>query len=109
MISGADCSKPDCPGEPNCNNQGHCNTTFDPPICTDCDAGWMGPACGDVCLHGTPNHNHSECICSADCYHGLGCDIECSEHGTCNATGGCYCPPLSGWRGEYCEYPGIIN
>ncbi|KAH3879993.1 hypothetical protein DPMN_003905 [Dreissena polymorpha] len=105
---GADCGEPDCPGEPNCNNKGVCNMLYNPPRCTNCRTGWMGPACDDVCLHGTPNSDGSFCNCTTKCHHGLGCDIECSGNGVCNTdgSGSCYCDPLIGWDGTYCEIPG---
>lgn len=89
-------------------NRGHCNTLYDPPKCTNCDIGWMGPACNDVCLHGVPNADETECNCTQTCYHGLGCDIECSGNGVCDPSGSgeCYCDPMIGWRGTYCEIPG---
>jgi hypothetical protein len=70
----------------------------------------MGPACDDVCLHGTPNSNHTICNCDQICHHGKGCDIECSGNGVChsNGSGLCYCDPLVGWSGTYCEIPGIL-
>ncbi|WAR26298.1 TENX-like protein [Mya arenaria] len=70
--------------------------------------GWMGPACNDPCIHGTANADGTFCNCTKTCYHGLGCNIECSGNGVCNADGSgeCYCDPLVGWDGTYCEIPG---
>ena len=103
---GSDCGTPDCPGEPNCNGQGHCNTTFDPPKCTDCDIGWTGRACNDPCIHGKPDPTWLTCLCNTTCYHGSGCNIQCSGNGVCDASYACFCDPLTGWSGTYCEVPG---
>jgi hypothetical protein len=107
-FTGDDCGEPDCPGEPNCLGQGICNTQFDPPKCTNCDDGWMGADCGTVCLYGTPNEDETVCNCTETCHHGIGCDIECSGNGKCHedGTGDCFCDPLSGWSGTYCQIPG---
>ncbi|XP_033745589.1 uncharacterized protein LOC117331103 [Pecten maximus] len=103
---GSECENPDCPGDINCNGRGTCNTAYEPPRCTDCDVGWMGPACDDPCVHGTPNADNTNCTCNSTCYHGLGCNIQCSEHGTCDVNYDCYCDPFSGWAGTLCEIPG---
>ncbi|KAK3101710.1 hypothetical protein FSP39_005732 [Pinctada imbricata] len=103
---GADCGTPDCAGEPNCEGRGHCNTTYEPPKCTDCEVGWTGRSCNDPCIHGRPDHTWLLCICNTTCHHGAGCDIECSGNGACDTNYDCYCDPLTGWSGTYCEVPG---
>ena len=50
--SGDACDVADCPGSPNCMSRGYCNTTVDPPRCTDCETGWMGADCDELCVHG---------------------------------------------------------
>lgn len=98
------CGDPNCPGKPNCNGRGYCNPGYEPPICTDCHVGWTGPACDDPCIHGY--QNGSLCVCNTTCHHGAGCNIECSSNGVCNDKFECFCDPLVGWSGTYCEVPG---
>ena len=109
LISGDDCSEVDCPGEPNCNDRGFCNSHYDPPRCTNCDEGWMGPACDDACLHGTPDAENTMCVCDQTCWNSTGCDIECSGNGVCNGDGSCNCTYLLGYTGTYCEVPGMYR
>ena len=78
IVAEEDCNTADCPGDPNCNDRGLCDTQYDPPLCMDCDQGWYGPACDDVCLYGMANENNTECICNFTCWHGPGCNIQCS-------------------------------
>ena len=68
----------------------------------------MGPACDDVCLHGVPDEENTECICSQTCWNSTGCNIECSEHGSCDENGDCVCDYLLGYSGTYCEVPGML-
>ena len=74
------CHVPDCPGTPDCNDRGYCNTTFDTPICTNCSEDWMGPACDEPCLHGTQTPMDSGiCICepgNISIAHALGPDSQ---------------------------------
>ncbi len=104
--SGDDCTIPDCPGEPNCHGRGYCDDTLDPPRCTSCNSGWFGPSCSHPCIHGNHDPDNTMCVCNTTCLHGAGCNVECSLHGTCNAEFECYCEPLDGWSGKYCEIPG---
>lgn len=68
--SGDGCHIADCPGSPNCNNRGVCNATLDPPLCLDCQQGWMGSACEEVCEHGHQEPPNSG-VCQCDpCYSG---------------------------------------
>ena len=95
---------PDCPG-PRCSGRGLCNVTVDPPRCTGCAAGWMGPACNEACQHGRQTPMDSgRCVCDA-CYAGRGCDSECSGHGACDE-GGAWCECEPGARGAKCELLG---
>lgn len=65
LWEGSACHIPDCPGDPeDCYERGTCNTTTGSPMCTNCSAGWMGPACNDPCVHGTQTPMDSgNCIC----------------------------------------------
>jgi hypothetical protein len=36
----------------------------------------------------------------------VSCDIKCSGNGECDDGGDCFCDPLIGWSGAYCEVPG---
>ena len=99
------CNVPDCPGSPDCNSQGTCSTSFTTPRCIDCNPGWMGPACEDICDkdHGHQNPpNSGQCECDS-CYTGKGCNSECDEHGDC-VNGACQCH--ESWRGSKCEVAG---
>ena len=103
------CGIPDCPGNPDCANRGHCNETFDPPLCTNCSKGWMGPACEDPCVHGEQIPMDSGfCNCTRG-WAGVGCDAECSLHGKIiNEV--CVCD--SAWTGDLCDVPscpGLFN
>lgn len=40
-------------GEPDCSGRGTCATDNDPPRCVDCQPGWMGLACDELCVNGT--------------------------------------------------------
>ena len=75
--TGVGCHIPDCPGNPNCFGRGYCNATGRlTPECTDCIAGWMGPACNDPCVHGSRFFNELErrFICRCDsCHTGMQC------------------------------------
>ena len=53
-----------------------------------------------------PNVDNTECICNTTCFHGAGCNIECSGHGKCDANWTCYAEPFSPWTGTYLEIPG---
>ena len=103
--TGVGCHLPDCPGVPNCFGRGYCNATNRvTPACTNCDPGWMGAACNDPCIHGTPKDG----ICHCDpCYTGSGCQSECSGYGEC-VNNKCVCVQVQGsaHMGEYCELPG---
>lgn len=101
--TGLGCNIPDCPGTPNCINRGFCNSSFDPPKCTNCSKGFMGPACADPCEHGLQVPMDSgNCVCEPG-WVGVGCDSECSGHGTIvNSVCKCH----RGWRGTYCDNPG---
>ena len=100
---GLGCEDPDCPGNPDCAERGFCNGTFDPPRCVNCSVGWMGPACEDPCVNGFQDPVDSGfCNCTAG-WTGVGCDAECSLHGTI-INGSCWCDV--GWRGEVCDIPG---
>lgn len=84
---------------------GHCNDSYNPPRCTDCLQGWMGPACDDHCTYGNQVPMDSgKCQCYP-CYSGSGCDMECSNNGKCQGNK-CMCDPVTGWRGSLCEVPG---
>jgi hypothetical protein len=99
------CDVPDCPGTPDCNGEGECDSTLTTPKCKNCNPGWMGEACEDVCdaTHGVQSPmNSGFCECDS-CYTGKGCDIECDDHGQC-INGICEC--MVGWRGSKCEVPG---
>lgn len=101
--TGDGCELADCPGEPDCFDRGVCNDTLSPPRCLDCNQGWMGPACDNLCTYGTqvpPNSGHCECH---SCYNGLGCNAECNDHGKCNGT---HCDCDVAWRGSKCEVQG---
>ena len=92
------CHIPDCPGTPNCNNNGVCGSEGDQPKCT-CNPGWMGNACQYPCVHGTP-HSDGTCHCD-DCYTGPACDQICNDKGACvNRT--CQCN--SGYWGKVVYY-----
>jgi len=99
------CDIPDCPGSPDCNSEGTCDGSLTQPKCINCNPGWMGPACEDIC---DANHgqqlpmNSGNCECDG-CYTGKGCDIECSGYGTC-VNGVCECDVAR--RGSKCEVPG---
>ena len=105
---GDGCEYADCAGNPDCNDRGTCDETHDPPICLDCAAGWMGPACGNPCTYGKQEPaNSGFCDCEP-CYAGIGCNSECNENGKCNATrNACDCDV--GWRGSKCEVPGCAG
>jgi len=105
-VAGPDCAVPDCPGDPNCNGQGYCNATVDPPRCSKCDTNWFGADCSRPCIYGEHNLENTECVCNTTCHHGVGCDIQCSDNGVCDEQGECYCDPMVGWRGTWCEVPG---
>ncbi|KAK3724602.1 hypothetical protein QZH41_005193 [Actinostola sp. cb2023] len=78
------CEIPDCPGTPDCNNNGDCDGSFNPPRCANCTNGTMGMGCQLPCIHGKEDPPHSS-VCKCDpCFKGLACDIECSGKGTCN-------------------------
>ena len=63
----------------------------------------MGPACNNPCVHGQQVPMDSgNCVCEPG-WVGVGCDSECSEHGTI-VNSKCQCD--IGWRGTYCENPG---
>ena len=99
------CDVPDCPGEPDCNGEGDCDDTLFTPKCRNCNKGWMGEACEDICdaVHGEQKPmNSGFCECDS-CYSGKGCNLECDRHGTCD-NGTCKCDV--GWRGSKCEVPG---
>ncbi|XP_070533135.1 tenascin-X-like [Ptychodera flava] len=101
--TGDGCEFPDCPGNPDCFMRGHCNDTVDPPVCTNCEKGWMGPDCNDPCTFGNQVPMDSgNCVCDP-CYSGRSCNSECMENGFCS-DGKCSCDP--GWWGELCEVPG---
>ena len=106
MFIGEDCSELDCPGEPDCNGRGFCNPNYEEPRCTNCDPGYMGPECDDPCVHGSLDDDNTKCTCDLTCYNSTGCNIECSEHGTCKEDGSCHCTYLLGYSGTYCEVPG---
>ena len=106
VFSGRDCGEPDCPGDPECSGQGYCDPLTDPPRCTSCHSGWFGPACDEPCVFGHHDVTNTMCECNTTCMHGDGCNVQCSDHGVCDAGGECYCEPLSGWWGPYCEAPG---
>ena len=85
--------------------QGFCNKSSNPPTCTNCIAGWMGPACEDPCTNGTQVPMDSgNCVCDP-CFTGRGCNVECTGHGICVGNK-CQCDQLTGWRGSLCEVPG---
>ena len=89
------CHEPDCPGSPDCNEHGSCDSSTDPPSCS-CYDHYMGPACESACIHGDPNIDGSVCHCH-DCYSGVACKDVCNNHGICsNDT--CICN--SGWWGK---------
>ena len=102
--TGDACDIPDCPG-PDCNHQGICNVTLDPPRCTNCQIGWMGKACDEPCVNGTQSPPESGvCVCHP-CYAGKGCNSECSGSGKCSVDGThCECDTVH--RGSLCEIPG---
>ena len=101
--TGIGCHIPDCPGAPDCFNRGYCNSSVDPPVCQNCNKGWMGPACSDPCKYGEQTPMDSgNCTCWPG-YTGVGCDSECSEHGKV-VSGKCQC--REGWRGTLCDNPG---
>ncbi len=103
QISSLGCEIPDCPGAPNCHNRGYCNSSVSPPVCQNCTAGWMGPACNDPCVQGVQQPMDSgNCVCEPG-WAGLGCDSECSGHGRVTQ-GSCECD--IGWRGTLCDNPG---
>ena len=91
-------------GTPTCNNHGKCSAV-DPQKC-DCDKGWMGIACSEMCLNGTARlRADSTAVCDClNCFSGAACDKECSNHGKCN-NGTCDCG-FAGWRGATCEVKG---
>lgn len=85
LVSG--CDIPDCPGTPDCAGQGICDGSkllgfsidivpesslgFDPPQCTNCSKGWMGPGCSLPCVHGNQVPMDSGiCVCDP-CFTGL--------------------------------------
>ncbi|XP_072025321.1 uncharacterized protein [Amphiura filiformis] len=82
---GDGCHIPDCPGIPDCNSRGACDgDMYDPPRCINCTKGWMGEKCEIPCTHGEqepPNSGRCKCY---PCYSGTNCDIECTDHGTCD-------------------------
>ena len=99
------CDVPDCPGQPDCAGVGECDATLTVPKCKNCEPGWMGEACEDICdaVHGEQvPMNSGICVCDS-CYTGKGCNEECSNHGMCEE-GTCNC--TVGWRGTKCEVPG---
>ena len=97
------CDTPDCPGKPDCNNNGTCDATYNPPLCVDCLTGWMGKACEEPCVHGNQTSANSG-ICKCDsCHTGKGCDSECNNQGAC-VDGVCQCNDY--WKGSKCEDPG---
>lgn len=99
------CDIPDCPGEPNCNGEGTCDDTLITPKCKNCNPGWMGPACEEICDadHGIQSPmNSGNCECDS-CYTGRGCNLECDGHGVCVDS---LCSCEVGWRGSKCEVPG---
>jgi len=78
---GAGCSEPDCPGEPDCYNNGECSAEpyfenvpdqFDvglttrrlitKPRCINCQKGWIGKDCGTRCVNGTAVSDVSYCV-----------------------------------------------
>ena len=63
----------------------------------DCFVGWMGEKCEIPCTHGEqdpPNSGFCRCY---DCYTGTSCDVECSQHGSCNGSS-CVCQ--EGYKGK---------
>ncbi|XP_071506024.1 uncharacterized protein [Diadema antillarum] len=103
--SGVACHEPDCPGEPDCYDRGFCNTTRDPPTCTNCSVGYMGSDCNEPCVKGIQQPMDSGiCVCDPG-WVGTSCDSECSGHGKV-VNNVCHCDFDSGWRGEFCDNPG---
>ena len=101
--AGKACDIPDCPGAPDCFDRGFCNASLKIPACQNCSLGYMGPACNDPCTHGLQVPMDSgNCKCFPG-YSGVGCDSECSQHGTI-FNGTCYCDEA--WRGALCDVPG---
>ena len=50
--------------------------------------------------------SNTVCECNTTCWHGRGCNIECSNHGECDNNWMCHCDYMAGWSGTYCEIPG---
>ncbi|PIK61110.1 hypothetical protein BSL78_01935 [Apostichopus japonicus] len=107
---GEGCELPDCPGEPDCNNNGTCDgDTIPLPSCVDCIPGWMGESCELPCgKYGFQNPpNSGICHCTHPCWHGDGCQEMCSGLGTCSNDDACSCVDEDGLNpgnwGEFCE------
>ena len=86
-INATYCHEADCPGTPDCNGHGSCNTTGELPLC-DCDTGYIGIECQFECVHGYEGPNGT-CVCDP-CYTGGACKDECDGHGSCT-NGTCVC------------------
>ncbi|KAI8479536.1 hypothetical protein Bbelb_427260 [Branchiostoma belcheri] len=98
---GPDCNTPDCPGTPDCRDRGYCDgTNYDPPRCVNCTQGWMGSECQVPCTHGVQQPMDSGFCDCFPCYSGTSCDMECTDHGTCQ-NGTCQCQ--SGYEGDMCQ------
>ena len=91
---GEDCSAPDCPGDPDCNDRGNCSADTTYPTC-QCNDDWTGYSCELPCVYGTPQADFT-CVCEP-CYAGTGCDSLCGGHGACN-DGNCTCD--TAWWGK---------
>lgn len=79
-INETSCHVADCPGSPDCNGNGVCETTAAVPYC-ECFSGYMGIECENQCVHGTVQEDYT-CLCDS-CYTGAACDEACSGHGEC--------------------------
>ena len=102
--TGLGCEIADCPGEPDCNARGSCNSTTNPPHC-NCTNNYMGHACEKLCLKGNlVPPGSSNCVCQPG-WVGTECDSECSGHGAVDATTNT-CTCIRGWRGSVCDTPG---
>ena len=103
LWTGPDCGIANCAGDPPCSGHGSCDAASFPRRC-NCDRDWAGEACDVPCVHGINYGNASGCICDA-CYHGIGCQMLCSEHGRCEH-GQCVCNASLGYKGVFCDVPG---
>ena len=81
------------PEHGNCTFAGHCT----------CGQHYVGDRCHIPCVHG--ENVNGKCECDAQCYHGIGCHLECAGHGHCGATGACECNFYDGYTGEHCDIP----